>query len=111
MKARKHTREKISRSRDARARSARTSALNNVVPVVVLPTLFNVLNILLNIVTPDCGLIQAQHAEQYQRVDTTKREMFSQKSVRRFVSIRHGRHVLSQCPKERHSPFFNISGG
>ena len=54
-----------------------------------------------------------------QRVDTTKREMFSQKcqAIRRwFVSIRHGRHVLSQCPKERHFPpvlvpFFNISGG
>ena len=37
-----------------------------------------------------------------QRVDTIKREMFSQKSARRFVSIRHGRHVLSQCPKQRH---------
>ena len=38
-------------------------------------------------------------------------------SIRRwFVSIRHGRHVLSQCPKEKHFPpvlvpFFNISGG
>ena len=38
-------------------------------------------------------------------------------AIRRwFVSIRHGRHVLSQCPKERHFPpvlvpFFNISGG
>ena len=43
-----------------------------------------------------------------QRVETTKREMFSQKSVRLFVSdssgirqhssvIRHGRHVVSQC--------------
>ena len=38
-------------------------------------------------------------------------------AIRRwFVSIRHGRHVLSQCPKQRHfSPvlrtFFNISGG
>ena len=33
-----------------------------------------------------------------------------------FVSIRHGRHVLSQCPKQKHFPpvlvpFFNISGG
>ena len=81
-----------------------------------------------------------------QRVDTIKREMFSQKSVRRFVGdssafvmgamflasalkrgippgiskhflifpggrrtqIRHGRHVLSQCPKQRHSPPGNI---
>ena len=25
-----------------------------------------------------------------------------------FVSIRHGRHVLSQCPKQRHSPPGNI---
>ena len=26
-------------------------------------------------------------------------------AIRRwFVSIRHGRHVLSQCPKQRHSP-------
>ena len=38
-------------------------------------------------------------------------------AIRRwFVSIRHGRHVLSQCPKEKHFPpvlvpFFNISGG
>ena len=33
-----------------------------------------------------------------------------------FVSIRHGRHVLSQCPKQRPFPpvlvsFLNISGG
>ena len=28
--------------------------------------------------------------------------------VPRFVSIRHGRHVLSQCPKQRHSPPGNI---
>ena len=33
-----------------------------------------------------------------------------------FVSIRHGRHVLSQCPKQKHFPpvlvpIFNISGG
>ena len=27
---------------------------------------------------------------------------------RRFVSIRHGRHVLSQCPKQRQSPRGNI---
>ena len=39
------------------------------------------------------------------------------KAIRRwFVSIRHGRHVLSQCPKQRHFPpvlvaIFNISGG
>ena len=39
------------------------------------------------------------------------------KAIRRwFVSIRHGRHVLSQCPKQRHFPpvlvpFLNISGG
>ena len=38
-------------------------------------------------------------------------------AIRRwFVSIRHGRHVLSQCPKQKHFPpvlvpFFNISGG
>ena len=25
-----------------------------------------------------------------------------------FVSIRHGHHVLSQCPKQRHSPPGNI---
>ena len=59
--------------------------------------------------TVDCKILR-------QRVDTIKREMFSQKSVRRFVSIRHGRHVLSQCPKQRHFPpvlvpFLNISGG
>ena len=30
-------------------------------------------------------------------------------AIRRwFVSIRHGRHVLSQCPKQRHSPPGNI---
>ena len=30
-------------------------------------------------------------------------------AIRRwFVSIRHGRHVLSQCPKERQSPRGNI---
>ena len=55
-----------------------------------------------------------------QRVDTIKREMFSQKkrkAIRRwFVSIRHRRHVLSQCPKQKYFPpvlvpFFNISGG
>ena len=46
-----------------------------------------------------------------QRVETRKREMFSQKSVRRFVGdssafvmIRHGRHVVSQCPKQKHVP-------
>ena len=46
-----------------------------------------------------------------QRVETRKREMFSQKSVRRFVGdssafvmIRHGRHVVSQCPKQKHFP-------
>ena len=38
------------------------------------------------------------------------------KAIRRwFVSIRHGRHVLSQCPKQRPPPvlvpFLNISGG
>ena len=39
------------------------------------------------------------------------------KAIRRwFVSIRHGRHVLSQCPKQKHFPpvlvnIFNISGG
>ena len=46
-----------------------------------------------------------------QRVETRKREMFSQKSVRRFVGdssafvmIRHGRHVVSQCPKQKYFP-------
>ena len=46
-----------------------------------------------------------------QRVETRKREMFSEKSVRRFVGdssafvmIRHGRHVVSQCPKQKHFP-------
>ena len=68
------------------------------------------------------------NASWYQRVETRKREMFSQKSVRRFVGdssalwfvmgamIRHGRHVVSQCPKQKHFPpvlvkIFNISGG
>ena len=38
------------------------------------------------------------------QVDRKKR-----KAIRRwFVSIRHGRHVLSQCPKQRQSPPGNI---
>ena len=28
-----------------------------------------------------------------------------------FVSVRHGRHVLSQCPKQRQSPPGNIKKG
>ena len=37
-----------------------------------------------------------------------KERQVDRKSVRRFVSIRHGRHVLSQCPKQRQSPSGNI---
>ena len=46
-----------------------------------------------------------------QRVDTTERQVDrkKRKAIRWwFVSIRHGRHVLSQCPKQRHSPPGNI---
>ena len=47
----------------------------------------------------------------YQRVDTIKRQVDrkKRKAIRWwFVSIRHGRHVLSQCPEQRHSPPGNI---
>ena len=62
--------------------------------------------------TNDMDTIEYCHVSlRYQRVETRKREMFSQKSVRRFVGdssafvmIRHGRHVVSQCPKQKHFP-------
>ena len=58
--------------------------------------------------------IAAQSKSRYYKernVQSKKRQ-----AIRRwFVSIRHGRHVLSQCPKQKHFPpvlvsFFNISG-
>ena len=68
--------------------------------------------ILFSIVTPDCGLIQAQHwrilskSRYYKEGNVQSKKC--QANRRWFVSIRHGRHVLSQCPKQRHSPPGNI---
>ena len=39
-----------------------------------------------------------------QRVETTKRGYFIQKSVRCCRHERHGRHDPSQCPKQKHFP-------
>ena len=65
---------------------------------------------ILNSVTPSTVAKSRYYKEG--NVQSKKRQ-----AIRRwFVSIRHGRHVLSQCPKERHFPpvlvpYFNISGG
>ena len=61
-------------------------------------------------------LYGGRRVERERRVETRKREMFSQKSVRRFVGdssafvmIRHGRHVVSQCPKQKHFPPVSVN--
>ena len=61
------------------------------------------MSVLLQVVRSVCAIPKSRYYKERQ-VDREKR-----KAIRRwFVSIRHGRHVLSQCPKQRQSPPGNI---